>query len=91
MGKYQAFIALQLQATLRQSSQLFVADVLAFRSLLADYGLDATTVPKYCLTGSIKFDAAGQEISRKIELKVLGVWTPFIVETRAFDTFVLHA
>ena len=90
MGAYQAYLDLGFQGRLRQADELVRAEVSTFRDLIADYGLDATTVPKYTATGTIKRDASGQEISREVELKLLGTWTSVVIETRAPGVFVIY-
>lgn len=90
MGAYQAYLDLKFQGRLRQASELVRSEVSVFRDLVADYGLDATTVPKYTVTGVIRYDAMGQEVSRDVELKVLGTWTSVVVETRAPGVFVIY-
>ena len=90
MGAHQAFIEVGFQGRLRHASALLRAEVLLFKVLLEDYGLDAATVPAYSVTGAISLDTSGQEMSREVELKLLGVWTWIVVETRAPNVFVVH-
>jgi len=90
MGAYQAFIDLGFQGRLRKGQQTELIEILAFRELLGQFGLDAATVPKYTVTESIKYDAFGAERERTVLLKGAGIWTRYRVETRAPDVFVIY-
>lgn len=89
-GVYQAYIEIGYQGRLRQSDILLQTEVFFFKQMLESYGLDATDVPNLSVLSDVEHDAVGRELSRRIELKLRGVWTPIRVETRAPGVFVIH-
>jgi len=90
MGAYQAFLELGFQGRLQNVDELIRAELSVFRDLMEDYGLDVASVAKYSVTERIEVDDHQRELSRDVQLKILGTWTYIRVETRAPGVFVLH-
>jgi hypothetical protein len=90
MGAYQAFIELGFDARLRKSGGATYVEVVLFKKLLADYGLDAAVVPNYSVTTDIVLGESGDEARRTVWLKGQGSWITVVLETRAPGVFIIH-
>ena len=89
MGSYRVELDVGFQGRLRKQDELVRAEHSVVNGLLEDYGLDATTVPRFSVTEHVETDGAGRELWRDVQFKVRGTWTFIRVQTRAPGVFVL--